>query len=129
MTTTRLANVDQQDSRRELRTRIARLRRRLDGRAERVIDRLILLVSWRSYVEKYPARSMLAAAGLGMALSCLAIPGRRGRRLGEKLADLATGAAWPRIWNRLHAACSARGESAGARRPGVSDIQSEETDA
>ena len=53
----------------ELRTRIARLRRRLDRHAGRAAERSLLLFSWRSYVEKNPGRALLTAAGLGMALS------------------------------------------------------------
>jgi len=90
------------EERRELTVRIARQRRRLDRRADTLLDQSLLLGSWRSYVEQHPGRSLLAAAGAGMALSLLARGGgKRLGRLGAKLYQAATGAAWGEIWQHL----------------------------
>ena len=53
----------------EIHARIARLRRRIDRHAGRMADRSLLLVSWPRFVRKHPGRALMAAAGLGMALS------------------------------------------------------------
>ena len=101
----RARNVSQETH--QLQARIARLRRRLDRRAGRVIDQSLLMGSWRSYVEQHPGRSLLAAAGVGMVFSFLATGYRASGQLGEKLYEAATGAAWGQVWPEIKAFLSA----------------------
>jgi hypothetical protein len=49
----------------QVRLEIGRLRRRIDRRIRRVGREGRRLVSWRTYVERYPGYSVLAAFGLG----------------------------------------------------------------
>ena len=55
--------------RRVLRLRIARLRRRLDGRVHGLASQGRRLTSWRTYVARFPGYAALAAVGLGLAVS------------------------------------------------------------
>jgi len=72
-------------SRRELRLRIARLRRRIDRRVRAVAAEGRRLASYRTYVRRHPGRAVLAALGIGVAAG-LAVPGRRWpRHLGLRL--------------------------------------------
>lgn len=76
---------------RELRLRIGRSRRRIDGRLGAVGGRARQLVSWRTYVVRYPAWSLAAAFGVGMAASAGLKPGRWSRWLGLSLVRHALG--------------------------------------
>ena len=70
---------------RELRLRIGRSRRRIDGRLRATEDRARQLLSWRTYVVRYPAGALAAALGAGMAASAGLKPGRVSRWLGLSL--------------------------------------------
>jgi hypothetical protein len=54
---------------RQLRLRIGRLRRGIDRRVRAVQREGGRLTSWRTYVERYPGQAVLAALGLGLAVS------------------------------------------------------------
>ncbi len=72
-------------TRRQLRLRIARLRRRIDRRVRVVAREGRGLASYRTYVRRHPGRAVLAALGIGVAAG-LALPGRRWPRdLGLRL--------------------------------------------
>ena len=92
------------ESRRQLHSRIARLRRRLDRRVDRAVDRSLLFGPWREFVQQHPARSLLAAVGLGMFLSTSMAKTRLSNRLPAGLMELAGEAAWGRIWQDLKSA-------------------------
>jgi hypothetical protein len=68
---------DLQQRRRRLRLRIARLRRRIDRRLHAACRRGRKLLSWRSYVRRYPGYAALAALGAGLTLGA----GLKSRRL------------------------------------------------
>ncbi|MEQ8785910.1 MAG: hypothetical protein RIC55_06410 [Pirellulaceae bacterium] len=111
------------EQRRDLSTRIARQRRRLDRRAGALLDQTLLVGSWRAYVEQHPARSLLAAAGAGMAMSLLARGGAKQLgRLGRRLYEAAVGAAWGEIWTHLKDI----GELFGEQLEGESSQRSED---
>jgi hypothetical protein len=96
------ADLDLQRAKRRLRIRIARLRRRIDRRVRSVRDEGRRLVSWRTYVRRYPAQAVLAAMGLGLAAS--AGVSRRGLRLlGFHLVRRAVGKAFDRLGRELAA--------------------------
>ncbi|MGA2033911.1 MAG: hypothetical protein ABSG68_16815 [Thermoguttaceae bacterium] len=73
----------QEQTQRELRLRIARLRRRIDGHIHTARDQGRRLLSWRTYVRRYPFYALLAAAGAGLTLSATLRPGRIVRWLGQ----------------------------------------------
>ena len=68
---------DRERHRRKLRTRIGRLRRRIDRRVRSAEHEGRRLLSWRTYVSRYPAGAVATAFGVGLAFST----GLAGRRL------------------------------------------------
>ena len=102
-----------------LKTRIARLRRRLDRDVDRSLESALLKRDWRRYVEKHPARSLAMAAGVGALLTGLA-PGR-GPESGQRLAFQAIRAAWPQIWRELAQLVMRRGAGDNDRFDAGSD--------
>jgi len=65
----RSENLEHQRRKRELRLRIGRLRRRIDGRLHAGRREGERLLSWRTYVTRYPAGAILFALGAGLAFS------------------------------------------------------------
>lgn len=90
--------------RRELQMQIERSRRKLERNVGRLVDRALLFGSWQSYVQEHPGRSVLAAAGIGMALSGMVSRIGIPKELIGKLADLAMGAGWQKVMSEFHAA-------------------------
>ena len=90
--------------RQELQLRIARSRRRLERDVARFVDQSLLLGSWSKYVREHPGRSMLAAGGIGLALSGLISRIPVSGKFLERFADLAMGAGWSRVLSEIHAA-------------------------
>jgi hypothetical protein len=76
---------------RELHLRIGRSRRRIDGRLRATRDEARQLLSWRTYVARYPLWAMAAALGAGMTASSLLRPARIARWLGRSLMHQALG--------------------------------------
>ncbi len=81
----RLVDPDVESKKRDLRLRIGRLRRRLDGRVYRTRRHLGRLTSWRTYVRRYPGYALLAALGLGMSVSSTLGGGRWARLLATRM--------------------------------------------
>jgi len=86
---------------RDLRLRIGRSRRRLDGRLRPSRDRIGQVLSWRTYVVHYPAWALAAALGAGMAASAGLRPGRMSQRLGLSLVRRAFGGFQQHLWAEL----------------------------
>lgn len=78
------APTDPWQQRRELRLRIGRLRRRIDRRVRSVQQEGRRLLSWRTYVRRYPGQAVLAAFALGLAAS-EGVRGGWSRVLGRRL--------------------------------------------
>jgi hypothetical protein len=76
---------------RELHLRIGRSRRRIDGRLRAASDQTRQLLSWRTYVVRYPALALMAALGAGMAASTALRPRRVSHWLGGTLMHQALG--------------------------------------
>jgi len=76
---------------RELHLRIGRSRRRIDGRLRATKDDARRLLSWRTYVVRYPGWALVAALGAGMAASAALRPARVSRWLGGTLLEQAFG--------------------------------------
>ena len=86
MTTPAQTNHDELLRRkRELRLQIGRRRRRIDRRLRATRDRAQELLSWRTYVARYPAWALAAALGAGLVVSAGFRPARISRRLGLSL--------------------------------------------
>lgn len=77
-------------NKRLLRLRIARLRRRMDGRVHGLQAQGRRLASWKTYVRRYPGYAVLAAAGLGLAFSAGLRRGGWTRMLGLQLVRRAS---------------------------------------
>jgi hypothetical protein len=86
---------------RELRLRIGRSRRRLDGRLRAARDDAWELISWRTYVVRYPAAALAAAMGAGLAASSALKPGLVARWLGLSLVRHGLGDFQQRLWTDL----------------------------
>ena len=86
---------------RALRLRIGRSRRRVDRRWGAVEKQARQLLSWRTYVVRYPAWSIAAALGVGMAASAGLSPARLSRWLGLSLARHAVRGFQRQFWNEL----------------------------
>jgi hypothetical protein len=94
------ASPEHERAKRDLRLRIGRLRRRIDGRVRSVRKEGGRLVSWQTYVRHYPAYAVLAAMALGLAVSG-GLKGGLSRLVGRQLFRRAAGRAIDRIWGEL----------------------------
>jgi hypothetical protein len=86
---------------RELRLRIGRSRRKIDGRLRATEDSARRLLSWRTYVVRYPVWSLAAALGAGVAASAGFRPSRMSRWLGLSLVRHALGGFQQNVWAEL----------------------------
>lgn len=86
---------------RELRLRIGRARRRIDNRLGAVEDSGRALLSWRTYVVRYPGWALCAALGAGMAASAALRPARVSRWLGLRLVNRSLGAVQQQVWREV----------------------------
>jgi len=60
---------DPERRKRELRLRIARLRRRIDGHVRAVEQSGHRMLAWKTYVQAIPAGAVMASLGVGLVLS------------------------------------------------------------
>ena len=97
----RILNNELLRRKRDLRLRIARSRRRIDGRLRATRNSAKQLVSWQTYVVRYPAWALAAALGVGMAVSAGLRPGRMSRWLGLSLVRHAFGGFQQQFWAEL----------------------------
>ena len=86
---------------RELHLRIGRSRRRIDGRLRATRDSARQLLSWKTYVVRYPGWALAAALGAGMAASSALRPRRISRWLGYALVQKAFGGFQQQLWSEL----------------------------
>ena len=95
------ANKDLLQRKRELRLRIGRSRRRIDGRLRAASDRAGELASWRTYAIRYPGWALVVALGAGLFASG-GLPRRRASRwIGRSLVRHAIGRLRRRLWKEL----------------------------
>lgn len=81
----RIVDAELERRKRDLRLRIGRLRRRIDGRIRCTGRQARRLTSWRTYVKGYPAAAVTAAFGFGLAASAGLSTRRISRWLGLRL--------------------------------------------
>ena len=86
---------------RELHLRIGRSRRRIDGRLRATKDHARQLLSWRTYVVRYPGWALVAALGAGMAASTALRPARVSRWLAGTLMRQAFGGVRQQLGSEL----------------------------
>ena len=87
---------------RELRLRIGRLRRRIDGRVRLLERGTRRLLSWRTLVERYPGWAALGALGAGLSVSAALRGGRLLRWLGSRLVRHSADQIVQRLWQEAH---------------------------
>ena len=97
----RIASDEMLRRKRELRLRIGRSRRRIDSRLRATRDSAAKLLSWKTYVVRYPGRSLTAALGAGMAASSIFRAGRISKWLGRTLLRNALGGFQEQLWTEL----------------------------
>ncbi len=97
----RPSNADIERTKRELRLRIGRQRRLIDGRLRSVRDRGTRLLSWRACVESFPGTAVVAALGAGLAISAGLKPHRLARWLGLRMVRRAADRAGRIAWHEL----------------------------
>jgi hypothetical protein len=97
----RITDADVLRRKRELRLRIGRSRRRLDARLRASRHGIGQLLSWRTYVVRYPAWALTAALGASMAASAGLKPARLSRRLGLLLVRHTCGKLGQELWAEL----------------------------
>ena len=83
--------------------RIGRSRRRIDRRLRATKDHARELLSWRTYVVRYPGWALAAALGVGMAASSALRPARIARWLASALLRRALGGLKQQLWQRTAA--------------------------
>jgi hypothetical protein len=100
-----LTDDELQRRKRDLRLRIGRLRRRIDGRLRAAEKHSRQLLSWRTYATRYPGWTLVAALGAGLAASAGLRSGRASRWVGMRLFRRAfrqiqqhVWHEWKRIW-------------------------------
>ncbi len=98
---TRLGQAELQRRKRELRLRIGRLRRRIDGRLRAAEKHSRQLLWWRTYTTRYPGWMLMAALGTGMAASAGLRSGQVARRLGVPLFQRALRQIRRQVWREL----------------------------
>ena len=97
----RVVDDDLLQRKRELRLRIGRSRRRIDGRLRAIENSGRALVSWRTYVVRYPGWALAAALGAGMAASAAFRPAKMTRWIGMRLVRQALGGVQQQLWVEL----------------------------
>jgi hypothetical protein len=94
----RLVDAQEEQTKRELRLQIGRMRRQIGARLRGAGKQTRRIQSWRTYVEDYPGSTLLAALGVGLALSAGLRAGSLTRWVGLRLIrgglHTAAGAFW-----------------------------------
>jgi hypothetical protein len=96
-----IAKADLLRRKRDLRLRIGRSRRRIDRQLHTLRGGTRQLLSWRTYVVRYPLAAMTLAVGAGIAASAGLRPGRVTRRMGVSLVERALGHVRTHLWAEL----------------------------
>lgn len=94
-------DIEQERAKRELRLRIGRLRRRIDGRLHASRREAGRLTSWRTYVARFPGGALAAAFGVGLALAAGMSGPRLLRLVGLRLVQQGTREVGSRLWAEL----------------------------
>jgi hypothetical protein len=87
-----------QRRKRELRLRIARLRRRIDGRIRHAETHTRQLLSWRTYAARYPGWALVAALGVGLTAAASLRSKRTSRRIGSRFVRQAWRQVLHHVW-------------------------------
>jgi hypothetical protein len=96
-----MLNHSQEPIDRDLRLQIARVRRRMNGRIHAIEHNGRELLSWRTYVRRYPGYAAGAALGLGLVAAAGLWRGRLPRWLGRKFLRQATDRVVRDVWREV----------------------------
>jgi hypothetical protein len=99
--TSKVVDLREDQRKRDLRLRIGRLRRQIDGRVRATERQARRLVSWRTYIRSYPGYALTAAVGIGLAASAGLSPRAMSRWLGLRLLRRGARGATRRFWQEL----------------------------
>lgn len=97
----RVIDPEQERTKRELRLRIGRLRRRIDGRLDASRREATRLTSWRTYVARFPGGALAAAFGVGLALAVGLSGPRLLRLVGWRMVRLGAREVGAGLWREL----------------------------
>jgi len=107
---------------RDLRRRIGRLRRHIDGRIRRTERHGRRLLAWQTYVKRLPAVGLLGAFGAGLALSAGVVRRRLSRWVGLRLMRRAMNRFGRLAWNEIQQVwADSATEKADKNVPGADD--------
>lgn len=87
------------ETRQALRTRIARQRRHLDRQIDGIVDGVMLVGSWRKFVQRNPGRSLFGAAGIGALVARLLSSEQSFSAIEKQLRGRFTPDLLKQIWN------------------------------
>ena len=96
-----LVDPEQEQAKRELRLRIGRLRRQIDRRLRAAQRHGRRLLSWRTYVTRFPGYAIVGALGAGMVVSAGSARRRLTRWLGLRLVRRASDQLSRALWREL----------------------------
>ena len=82
------------EQRRQLHTRIARSRRRINGRASRLVQGGFLPSRWRTQIQNHPVVALATAAGAGMLFAQICSRTGAAGKTGDWLAKWLAGGTW-----------------------------------
>jgi hypothetical protein len=114
-------SAESERARRDLRLRIGRLRRRIDGRVRAADREARRLGSWRTYVTYYPGGALLVAFGAGLALSAALSPRGLTRWLAWRLVRQGWGHVCQAVTGELRRIWAESAPATPASEPGSPD--------
>lgn len=97
----RIVDAQRERSKHDVQRRIGRLRRRIDRRLRATGREARRLVSWRTYVKSCPGNAIMAAFGVGLALSAGLGARRLAGWLGRRLIGRAVDKSGRQLWREV----------------------------
>jgi hypothetical protein len=98
----RVVDPQPEQRKRDLRLKIGRLRRRIDRHVRGSERELRRLASWQTYVRRFPGHAIVAAMGVGLALSSGLRPAQLARWISLGLARRVVDRTLRQIGDELH---------------------------
>jgi hypothetical protein len=105
-----MTHAEYQQRKRELRTGIGRMRRRINNRLLATRREGRRLLSWRKYVNLYPTHALLAAFAAGLAVSYRPARNLLMRKIGMKAVSRAAAHAGQDLWEQFRHFWSQQGD-------------------
>jgi hypothetical protein len=115
---THLGDDELQRRKRDARLRIGRLRRRIDARLHAAEKHSRRLISWRTYMARYPGWMLVAALGAGLAASAGLRSQRASRSIGVPLLRRALWHVRQHVWRELQRIWTESAPASSGTTPG-----------